>query len=200
MKHTLKIDNWTIYWHFLNFTTDVEKYKILLVAERAFKQLEVCLYPLKFKSTQKPSEAQIKIEFDKSYDRHWRKKGSIAFATYPHTKNPWVITFNDTITWNFNKLLQVLTHEGWHAVWLKHSDDPESPMSTPYSDDRPIDFTKEDKKMLAILYRIERHQYLRRLLDWYSIIKLSEQGRIDLAEVLWLESSDTWHIIKRIYN
>ena len=57
-------------------------------------------------------------------------------------------------------------------------------MSTPYSDDRPIDFTKEDKKMLAILYRIERHQYLRRLLDWYSIIKLSEQGRIDLAEIM----------------
>ena len=178
MKHNLSSTSGVFYVHLLNFPKWIKKHKSLLALREAFSNLEIVLYPLKFQTSENATEAQISIEFDQEYTRHWRPSGSIAFATYPHTQNPWVIVMNGKHEWDYHSLMSVFTHEMAHTLGLRHSDDPNSPMYPRYRASRPVVFDRRDRKAFAILYRDQRHQRIRKLLDWTHILRLSEQDRM----------------------
>jgi hypothetical protein len=155
------------------------------------KSVERAIYPLRIESTDDILKAQITIEWDRDYDRHGRRKTSIAFAHYPWSRKAGQMIFNDKKDWDFDKIRRVVTHECGHVFSLPHNKDPESPMS-PYRDDRPFEFTKKDRKNMAIFWRLERHQYFRKLLDWSYIVRLREEDRKHLAEVMELEDHSKW--------
>ena len=210
---TLKSRNWVFRWHIINFPNNAPKYKAIAVFERVFALAWQEIHPLRFESTDDKDNADITLEFRMDYQKLDPPSGSIAYWHYPHSKTPWVIVFDDHINWlrilksGDEKLLGTALHEVYHTLALPHTTNKNCVMYPNNSAGHPLTLCKKSRGILSTLYRLERAmasnyiiEYAKRSLDWVKILTMSKKDREHLARAIWLESSDAWHIIKRIYN
>ena len=134
----------------------------------AFMQIEWQMNWYKFIRSQLHPNPSIEIIFTKNWSSlmplkdDWTpfvfKSRSLAFAFSPSSKYAWKIYVNTEADIKIftdgqnNAAVKVFTHEWLHALWLWHSDDPESIMYFENQKDKRINFTQEDKNLLNELY------------------------------------------------
>lgn len=149
----------TYYWHIVNFTNDIDKYKTILAFERAFNEWQRVfdLIPpigkyLNIKSTSNIIEANIIISFGEIKHLIYPKlkdcpfdfdgfEGVLAHSWSVITEQPYggQLHIDDTENWSemhdaTNKhLLTVVLHEIGHCLDLAHSKDTKAVMYAYYS-------------------------------------------------------------------
>lgn len=148
-----------IYWHVINFTPDMEKYKIVLSIQKAFSHWQRHFDPI-FVSTSNLSEAHITFHFASSGDpvlpqAFGRTTLAYAFAPVDGTS---AVYLNEKWDWSelhepdsYN-LFKVLVHELGHSFNLNHSDDREDIMYPTYVPNDEVNLTKDTISSIIRLY------------------------------------------------
>jgi len=136
----LNVVDGKIKWHIVNFTPDMEKYKVILAFEQAFKIWQKVFYPIEFEPTSNKAEAQVILQFDDGAGRFEPNVLAYAFAPANGRSNVW---FNDKYNWGdmhdatHISLLKVAVHELGHSANLHHHNIKEGilfPMYQPNND------------------------------------------------------------------
>lgn len=150
------------YWHLVNFTQDMDKFRVIHAFELVFKEhLQPHFGSLMFKSTSDPNEAHFKIMFAQNGD-NWLPEPfdlhTLAYAYFPGTSRTGESYFNDAYKWAMmNKsgdwnLVKVAVHEFLHNLNLNHSDDPKDILYYLNMPENVIRFTQDTIDGIHAIY------------------------------------------------
>lgn len=157
--------NHTFYWHIVNFTDDMEKYRVIHAFEKCFnKHLAPLLAPLRFESTSNYEEAHFKIHFRHPGDEDMPfqfDESTLAYALYPGFGMDGESYFNDKYQWSelnsrtTQNLSKIAVHEFCHNLNFQHSEDKEDVLYFMNLSSNEIYFTPDSVQSIRALYADE---------------------------------------------
>ena len=159
----LKPVNWKITYWVEWYSKDFTKTYQNVIFNNMFTYWSDVLKWIFFQRVYKERDAQVKIYWRKNWDKDLPvefKPQTIAYAFAPYGwEHSWKMFINDDKLFDIKskegsfQLLKVLTHECWHLLNVKHSEDEEDIMYPSYQRNKEIKITQDTIDGLRGLYK-----------------------------------------------
>ena len=203
----LKPKNNIIYWHLTKETKDLELYRQIIAIGKAFDVWGTYLYPIQFRSTSDPLEAQISIQFIHNWHPilQWHEFKTINWFWYwPESKRPWQLYLNDEKDWMEYDMLPTLIHELWHVLGIaEHAESENDVMYGKRSKNRPLTPWPDTIGKLRQIYETDRSDgyalALSFILKRWQVYFLTQERVNYLARILGVENTRK-AIDRRLFN